>query len=128
MIGIITFHSQYNCGSALQVYALQEAVKSLRHECKILNYYYETDMKNYDVRWFTKNPKVILFDLYTLRNCLGRKKSYKLFQNKFLNLSEMTAEWEELRGSKWIREPFYWNNSIYYHICVSNILCKKEHL
>lgn len=97
MVGIITFHSQYNCGSALQVYALQEAVKSLGHECKILNYYYETDMKNYDVRWFTKNPKVILFDLYILRNCLGRKKSYKLFQNKFLNLSEMTADWEELR-------------------------------
>ena len=97
MVGIITFHSQYNCGSALQSYALQEKVKSLGYECKILNYYYENDMKNYDIRWSSKNLKVILFDLYTLRNCIGRKKSYKLFQKRFLNLSDVTTNWEDLK-------------------------------
>ena len=97
MVGIITFHSQYNCGSALQVYALQEKIKSLGYECKILNYYYEKDMKNYDIRWSNKNLKVILFDLYTLRNCIERKKAYNSFQNRFLQLSDLTTNWERLK-------------------------------
>lgn len=97
MVGIITFHSQYNCGSALQAYALQEKIKSLGYECKILNYYYEKDMRNYDIRWFSKNPKVILFDLYTLKKCIERKNAYKSFQNRFLQLSELTTNWEKLK-------------------------------
>lgn len=97
MVGIITFHSQYNCGSALQAYALQEKIKSLGYECKILNYYYEKDMKTYDIRWFSKNPKVILFDLYTLRNCVERKKAYKSFQKRYLKLSDKTMHWERLK-------------------------------
>lgn len=98
MIGIITFHSQYNCGSVLQAYALQEIIKSLGYKCKILNYYYEKDMRNYNIRWFTKNPKVILFDFYTLKNCWSRKRSFRIFQNRFLNLSAMTTEWEKLKN------------------------------
>lgn len=95
MIGIITFHCQYNCGSALQTYALQEKITELGYECKILNYFYWHDMKNYNIRWGGK-PKVILFDLYTLRNNLVRKKNYRIFQNKYLMMTQQTDKWEQL--------------------------------
>ncbi len=97
MIGIITFHTQYNCGSALQVFALQEKIRDLGYECEVLDYYYAEDMRNYDIRWYTKNLKVILFDLYTFRNSYARKKSYKIFQKKYLKLSARTKDWHELK-------------------------------
>lgn len=97
MIGIITFHSQYNCGSALQAFALQEEIKLLGYDCKILNYYYKDDMKNYDIRFFSKNLKVILFDLYTLKNCIQRKKSYMKFQKNYFVLSDITFDWRDLK-------------------------------
>lgn len=98
MVGIITFQSQYNYGSALQAYALQETIKSLGFDCKILNYFYWKDMKSYDlIRWRSKNPIVILLDLYTVKNCINRKKAYKNFQNKYLNLTEQTENWQDLR-------------------------------
>ena len=97
MVGLVTFQSQYNCGSALQAYALQETIKLLGFDCKILNYFYWNDMKAYDlVRWCSKNPKVILFDFYTIKNCYNRKRAYKKFQNKYLNLTEQTDEWQDL--------------------------------
>ena len=98
MVGIITFHCQYNCGSALQAYALQEKIKELGYACKILNYYYWNDMKNYDIRWYSKNPKVILFDFYTWKNCYKRKKYYKNFQKKYLILTQRTDDWKTLRN------------------------------
>lgn len=53
MIGIISFHCQYNYGSALQAWALQTKLGQLGHKSKVLNYYYEKDMKAYDVRWYS---------------------------------------------------------------------------
>ncbi|MGN0166188.1 MAG: polysaccharide pyruvyl transferase family protein [Lachnospiraceae bacterium] len=37
-IGIITFHFPYNCGAALQCYALQTAIEKEGHEVVIINY------------------------------------------------------------------------------------------
>lgn len=37
-IGIITFHWATNYGAVIQAYALQEAVASLGHDVKIINY------------------------------------------------------------------------------------------
>lgn len=96
MIGIITFHCQYNYGSALQAYALQETIKNLGYSCEIINYYYKKDMKNYDIRWSTKNVKVILFDLVTFTKCFKRKKSYKQFHNIFFKLSNYTDNYNNL--------------------------------
>ncbi|MGX8775195.1 MAG: polysaccharide pyruvyl transferase family protein, partial [Bacillota bacterium] len=51
-IGIITFHFPYNCGAALQCYALQRKLESMGHEVCIINYrpwYHQnryTPMKN----------------------------------------------------------------------------------
>ena len=51
-IGIITFHFPYNCGAALQCYALQHKLETMGHEVCIINYrpwYHQnryTPMKN----------------------------------------------------------------------------------
>ena len=45
MIGIITFHCQYNFGSALQAYALQTTLEKLGHSNILINFYYKKDMK-----------------------------------------------------------------------------------
>lgn len=36
-VGIITFHASHNYGSMLQAYALQQTVKSLGFDCRIIN-------------------------------------------------------------------------------------------
>jgi len=37
-IGIITFHFAFNCGAALQCYALQKTLESLGNEAEVINY------------------------------------------------------------------------------------------
>ena len=37
-VGIITFHFPFNCGAALQCYALQSKLESLGHEARVINY------------------------------------------------------------------------------------------
>lgn len=84
---IITFCTQYNYGSALQTFALQEAVKGLTGKCAIVNYYYEKDMKQYNIRWYKKNI-LVLFDILIATANIKRKFAYRNFRNKYLNLTE----------------------------------------
>jgi len=37
-IGLLSYHASYNNGSALQAYALQQAIQDQGHECQIINY------------------------------------------------------------------------------------------
>lgn len=97
MVGIITFHFQYNYGSALQALAMQESIRGFHKSCMLLDYYYEKDMKSYDIRWHSKRPDVIAFDLLTLRKSNKRKKAYHDFHKKFFLLSERTSNWKELQ-------------------------------
>lgn len=39
MIGLISFHCQYNYGSALQAWAMQTTLGQLGYESKFLNFY-----------------------------------------------------------------------------------------
>lgn len=102
MIGLITFHCAYNYGAALQAYALQTKLNEIAVRmgstggCKILNYYYEEDMRKYDIRW-DKGIKVVGFDFLTLPQCYSRKKAYKKFQKKYFVETKRTTNWEELR-------------------------------
>lgn len=96
-VGVLTFHCQYNFGSALQAYALQKAIERLNIECLILNFYYEEDMKkNYDIRWSSKRMSVIILDLLTWYNNHKRKRAFKEFHSKYLNFSRQTKDWHEL--------------------------------
>lgn len=86
-IGIITFHSQYNCGSALQAVALQDAVEKLGFTCKIINYYYEKDMKSYYIRFYKHDARVIVFDLFLLPKNILQHHRYKQFQRTYMHLT-----------------------------------------
>lgn len=98
MIGLISFHCQYNYGSALQAWALQTALKHLGYENIILNFYYEKDMKTYGIRWYSKRVPVIALDLLTAPAMRKRKQAFHNFQNTFLCQTEQTKEWEKLSG------------------------------
>ena len=37
-VGIITFHRAWNYGAVLQCYALQQAIKNLGHDVKVIDY------------------------------------------------------------------------------------------
>ena len=58
-IGILTFHCSYNFGAVLQCYALQEYLKSLGHDVKILNYrpnYLTTKKPVFSLKYIVKHP------------------------------------------------------------------------
>ena len=70
-IGMLTWHYYNNFGSALQAYALQQAIKSLGYDCQIINY---RDRKFGNTHFVKikmmalisklKNYETILFPLY----------------------------------------------------------------
>lgn len=96
MIGLISFHCQYNYGSALQAWAMQTALKHLGYENIILNYYYEKDMKTYGIRWYSKRLSVIALDFLTAPAMRKRKQAFHTFQDTFFCQTEQTKEWEKL--------------------------------
>lgn len=102
MVGIITFHRQYNYGSALQAYAIQKVIEDLGYENKIVNYYYEREMAHYGIRW-RSGLKVAAFDILTYPLAYRRKKAYQSFVNSFFN---MTEETRSITGVKKMTEGY----------------------
>lgn len=96
-VGTISFHCQYNYGSALQAWALQTSVEKLDgYSCDQLNFYYEEDMKsNYDIRW-KAGFVVLLLDLFTWFKNQKRKKAYLSFHKEFLHFTKQTKDWHDL--------------------------------
>ena len=88
-IGIITFHSAHNYGATLQAFALQEYIKSLKHETYIIDYRpdYITKcyLRNNNRDWLSKNPILCLKRL--LRYIRYRKIRHSRYDNfqQFIN-------------------------------------------
>ena len=74
-VGILTFHDGYNHGGFLQVYCLQETLKSLGVDVEIINY------RSNNHRW--KEYKIIL--LSGLRRSFG----WHIIKTKILNISKI---------------------------------------
>lgn len=96
---IITYHMSRNNGSFLQAYALQVAVKSLGHECKIVNYIssaqervYSIFQKNNSFRNIIKN----IFVLYHFSLIQKNREVFSCVQKQFLNLTERCTDEFEL--------------------------------
>ena len=95
-VGLMTFHYQYNCGSALQAYALQEMINKLGYECLIINYFFRDDMKIYGVRWGSP-LKAIVFDILITPKRLFQHKKYREFRKRFFtNITTKTDNSNEL--------------------------------
>ncbi len=93
-IGILTFQCAHNYGAVLQAYALQEVLKNLGHEVKVINYrpdyiinVYKTPKLSISVRhplWMVKhNIKVIV----KYPRALRRHKAFTRFIEGRLNLT-----------------------------------------
>ena len=91
-IGILTFHCSYNFGAVLQCYALQEYLKSLGHDVKILNYrpgYLTAKVPKINFKYLLKHP-LSAFS-YIVRQYPLQKSRYGKFlefENKYYQLTK----------------------------------------
>ena len=85
-VGIVTFHCSYNFGSALQAYALQEAIRNLGHDATIIDY----RSADYDQYKFLplNHPRRCLKNIANIRSVFARRKSFLGFQRDRMALSE----------------------------------------
>ncbi len=85
-VGIITFHNAHNCGALLQTFALQETLKCMGYEVKIINYKDKEITRNYKlIRYSRKNPfKTIKFLYESVKFYKINKQRYDAFNN-FIN-------------------------------------------
>ena len=96
-ISIVTMPNVYNCGASLQVFALQEYLKTLGFEVDILNYQPEY-LRHYNIwRISEKYNKFLLKFLYYgvkipkriySKNFDVKKKQFDSFTSKYLNIGQ----------------------------------------
>ena len=91
-IGIITFHNSYNCGSMLESYAMQEAIKrNTNKDVEIIDFSNKGQKELYSV-WFKNNSlKNIIKNILLIPNSKKIKNNneqYERFKNENFSLSE----------------------------------------
>lgn len=96
-IGILTFHCAENVGAVLQALALQNYLKNRNHDVEILNYCpnYIVNIYSYYDEYFFKSFfeskstffKLAIYNTIALNNTYKRKKGFKQFVDKYLNVS-----------------------------------------
>ena len=97
---LITYHSAYNFGSALQAYATQQAVMYMVGNSEIINYRMN-EQKRYYEKLYRRDygPKTFLKDLLMLPVHHKRKRRAEAFEKFFsekLILSKEVSEPEEV--------------------------------
>lgn len=92
-IGIVTFHSSHNCGSALIAYAMSRVLESFGLEARIIDFRHPASIKAYEFSlWDREKP--LKSNIYNLiyKGILGRgrkgRKAYHIFANKYLPLTQ----------------------------------------
>lgn len=102
MVGIITYHSAYNFGSALQAFATQTAVKKLGYEISVLNYRLAAQKRFYYPLYRTHyGAKVWLSDMLQF-TCqakrIQRRKQFEKFFSDHLSLTPEFCEPEQINA------------------------------
>lgn len=100
-IGIITFHSSYNCGSMLQAYALQKFLKKKCYDVEIVDFSSVGQKKLYSVYTENKSLKMLLKNVVTFFHASKIKANfsrYETFKREQFNLSAYsTSDMRELK-------------------------------
>ena len=65
-VGIITFHNSYNCGSMLETYAMQEAIKKRGFTTEIVNFSSKGQKELYSIYFKNNKPRNIIKNLMIL--------------------------------------------------------------
>lgn len=90
-VGIITFHRAWNYGAVLQCYALQEAIKNLGHDVRVIDYRQPAIEKCYQTFSLKGSIKALLKPgKYNEQGFLYRnriRKYFKEFRNSFFDLT-----------------------------------------
>ena len=89
LVGIITFHNSYNCGSMLQAYALQNIVKKLGYNPEIIDFSNNGQKSVYSVNEKNNSLKNIIKNIILRPHRTQIKlnfDSYENFKNKNFNL------------------------------------------
>lgn len=98
--GLITYHSAYNYGSALQAYATQQALHRIGIEAEIINYRMSEQKYFYETFFRTKyGMKTLVNDLTFIPVCrkkAQRKHSFEKFFTEHLSLTQEHTEPEEV--------------------------------
>ena len=119
-IAIITWINYPNYGTYLQAYALQQYIKSLGYNCKILN---DKDYIASNFNWKFEIKKILWGLKEHYRNYRGSwnysLSLYESFKNKYLNIENIVNDSDYLNkqydafvcGSDQIWNPFFLSNS-----------------
>lgn len=92
-ISIITYHSAYNFGSALQAFAMQTAVEKFAEDVKIINYRMEEQAEFYQHLYRTKyGIKTFIKDLTLFPLQKQRKLRAERFERFFKDNFKLTSE------------------------------------
>ena len=89
-VGLLTIHSPYNYGAALQAYATQKSVCDIGAECKIIDFSTSDTIRGKKFLRFGFSGKVIK---HNIRNILcassffERKKRFEQFKNRYMRLT-----------------------------------------
>ncbi len=95
-IGIITYHSAYNYGSALQAYATQSAVKALGVNAEIINYRMLEQRRFYSLYRPAKfGKKTVVKDFMQLPVHMKRKERQQKFERFFSENMRLSSEFSE---------------------------------
>src|SRR5690554_6008547 len=93
-VALLTFHNTLNYGSALQVFATQEALKSMNIDCDIIDYTNEHRKKAYDTIYLAKkelkNKNISLAIKYFIGSMFiyKRRQRFLGFYRKYVNYTE----------------------------------------
>jgi hypothetical protein len=94
-IGIITFHCSYNFGSALQAFALQEAIRRMGHEAAIVDYR-SADFNRYRLFIPSRHPSFVVSELRNLSRSVKRRSAFRRFWRDRLNLTSETYSYRDV--------------------------------
>lgn len=101
MIGLITYHSAYNYGSALQAYATQQAIENLGHTVEIINYRMKEQKQVYSLYRTKYGLKTFIKDLLQFPVHRQRKMrclAFESFFDTYMNLTDSFENPEEVSG------------------------------
>lgn len=87
-IGILTFQQAINYGAVLQLYALQEVVQKLGVDSDVINYISPKLENDYKIIRYNAGLKNLLASIFCAKAFCERKRRFKVFEKKYLNLTD----------------------------------------
>lgn len=100
-IGLITFHNSHNCGSMLQAYALQTAIKDNNKEVEILDFSNEGQKRLYNVYYENTSIKNIIKNIIIFPKIQRIKRDYEEYEKfKVQNFNLSKKKYAELKDFK----------------------------